>query len=65
MLNALIGAIILSPAKTIAFCVCQGLLLGLALIAAGVYEKKVRDPKVIIISGSHLEAVAGIFALGA
>jgi hypothetical protein len=32
--------------------------LGLALIAAGMYEKKVRDPKVIIISAATLATLA-------
>jgi hypothetical protein len=35
-----------------------GLLLGLALIAAGVYERTVRDPKVIIISAATLAVLA-------
>jgi hypothetical protein len=34
------------------------LVLGLALIAAGVYERKVRDPKVIIISAATLAGLA-------
>jgi hypothetical protein len=34
------------------------LLLGLALIVAGVYERKVRDPKVIIISAATLAVLA-------
>jgi hypothetical protein len=34
------------------------LLLGLALIVAGVYERKVRDPKVIIISAATLAGLA-------
>jgi hypothetical protein len=34
------------------------LLLGLALIAAGVYERTVRDPKVIIISAAMLGGLA-------
>jgi hypothetical protein len=34
------------------------LLLGLALIAAGAYEKRVRDPRVIIISASTLAGLA-------
>jgi hypothetical protein len=34
------------------------LILGLALVAAGVYERKVRDPQVIIISAATLAGLA-------
>ena len=34
------------------------LVLGLALVVAGVYERKVRDPKVIIISAATLAGLA-------
>jgi len=54
-LNALIGAIILSAGNRWGFV---SLLLGLGLIAAGLYEKKVRDPKVIIISAATLGGLA-------
>jgi len=35
-----------------------GVFLGLGLVVAGIYEKKVRDPKVIIISAGTLAALA-------
>src|SRR5271163_4867974 len=55
VLNLLIGGAILA-ANNIWGVV--SLLLGLALVVAGVYEKKVRDPKVIIISAATLAGLA-------
>jgi hypothetical protein len=54
-LNALIGAIILNAHNRWGFV---SLLLGLGLIAAGLYERKVRDPQVIIISAATLGGLA-------
>ncbi|HEX3103060.1 MAG TPA: hypothetical protein VHQ22_01330 [Terriglobales bacterium] len=54
-LNALIGALILNANNRWGFV---SLLLGLGLIAAGLYERKVRDPKVIIISAATLGVLA-------
>jgi hypothetical protein len=55
VLNLLIGGAILAANDvwgTVSF------LLGIALIVAGVYERKVRDPKVIIISAATLAGLA-------
>ena len=56
VLNAVIGGFILAGDDRWG---AVSLLLGLGLIAAGIYEKKVRDPKVIVISAATL----GILAL--
>ncbi len=53
--NTLIGAIILNAHNRWGFV---SLVLGLGLIAAGLYERKVRDPKVIIISAATLGVLA-------
>lgn len=55
VLNALIGGAILSARDLWGY---PSLLLGLGLIAAGVYEKRVRDPKVIILSAATLGLLA-------
>jgi hypothetical protein len=54
-LNVLIGTAILVANDTWG---AVSLCLGVALIAAGIYEKKVRDPKVIIISAATLIGLA-------
>jgi hypothetical protein len=54
-LNALVGAIVLNAHNTWGFV---SLLLGFGLIAVGLYERKVRDPKVIIISAATLGGLA-------
>lgn len=54
-LNAFIGALILNANNHWGFV---SLFLGLGLIAAGLYERKVRDPQVIIISAATLGALA-------
>jgi len=55
LLNALIGVVILATDDMWGMV---SLLLGLGLIAAGIYERKVRDPKVIIISAGTLAVLA-------
>jgi hypothetical protein len=55
VLNLLIGGAVLA-ANNIWGAV--SVLLGLSLIAAGVYERRVRDPKVIIISAATLAGLA-------
>jgi hypothetical protein len=55
VLNALIGTFILVGDGIWG---AVSLLLGLALIAGGIYEKKVRDPKVIMISAGTLGGLA-------
>src|SRR3954452_14738911 len=55
VLNLLIGAAILSGQNSWGIVSAA---LGLALIAAGIYERKVRDPKVIIISAATLGGLA-------
>ena len=55
VLNALIGVLILSADNKWGYV---SLLAGLAMIAAGTYEKKVRDPQVIIISAATLGGLA-------
>ena len=54
-LNLLIGAAALAGHNVWG---AVSLLLGLALVVAGVYERKVRDPKVIIISAATLAGLA-------
>jgi len=55
LLNALIGAGILAGNDIWG---AVSLLLGIGLIVAGIYEKKVRDPNVIIISAATLAVLA-------
>ena len=55
VLNLLIGGAILAASNSLG---AVSLLLGLALVAAGVYEKRVRAPKVIIISAATLAGLA-------
>ena len=55
VLNMLIGAGILGSDD---YWGAVSLLLGLALIAAGIYERQVRDPKVIFISAATLAGLA-------
>jgi len=55
VLNLLIGAAVLAVHNVWG---AVSLLLGLALVVAGVYERKVRDPKVIIISAATLAGLA-------
>jgi hypothetical protein len=55
VLNVLIGAGILAGNDSWG---AVSLLFGLGLIAAGIYERKVRDPKVIIISAATLAGLA-------
>lgn len=55
ILNVVIGAGILSQDDNWGII---SLVLGLALIAAGLYERTVRDPKVIIISAGTLAGLA-------
>jgi hypothetical protein len=55
VLNVLIGGLILAGDDRWGWV---SLLLGLALITAGIYEKRVRDPKVIIISAGTLAMLA-------
>src|SRR5437879_6283713 len=55
VLNLLIGAAVLAVHNVWG---AVSLVLGLALVVAGVYERKVRDPKVIIISAATLAGLA-------
>jgi hypothetical protein len=55
VLNLLVGALILANGGGWG---TVSLLLGLALVVAGLYERKVRDPKVIIISAATLAGLA-------
>jgi hypothetical protein len=55
LLNLLIGGVVVAANDSWG---AVSLLLGLALVAAGVYEKQVRDPKVIIISAVTLAGLA-------
>jgi len=55
ILNLLIGGAILAANN---YWGAVSLLLGLALVVAGVYERKVRDPRVIIISAATLAGLA-------
>jgi hypothetical protein len=55
LLNLLIGAAV---AATNNIWGAVSVVLGLGLIAAGVYERKVRDPKVIVISAATLAGLA-------
>src|SRR5579859_3445721 len=55
VLNAIVGGLILAANDSWG---AVSLLLGIGLIAAGIYEKKVRDPKVIVISAATLAALA-------
>jgi hypothetical protein len=55
VLNLLIGGAILAANNVWG---AVSLLLGLALVVAGIYERKVRDPKVIFISAATLAVLA-------
>jgi len=55
VLNLLIGVAVVAANNVWG---AVSVLLGLALIGAGVYERKVRDPKVIIISAATLAGLA-------
>jgi hypothetical protein len=55
LLNLLLGGVVIAEHSKWG---AVSLVLGLALIAAGVYERKVRDPKVIIISATTLAGLA-------
>jgi len=55
LLNLWIGAVIIAGKHNSG---AVSLLLGLALVAAGVYERSVRDPKVIIVSAATLAGLA-------
>jgi hypothetical protein len=55
LLNALFGASFLTRGNNWG---AVSLVLGLALIAVGIYERKVRDPKVIIVSAATLAVLA-------
>jgi hypothetical protein len=55
VLNLLLGVVIVNAHSNWGIV---SLLLGLALIVVGVYERKVRDPKVIIISAATLAGLA-------
>jgi hypothetical protein len=55
VLNLLIGGAILAANNVWG---SVSLLLGLALVVAGIYERKVRDPKVIFISAATLAVLA-------
>lgn len=55
LLNVLIGGAILAANDWWGYL---NLILGLGLIGAGIYEKRVRDPKVIILSASTLGVLA-------
>ena len=55
LLNLVIGALVIAARNSWGIV---SLLLGLALIIAGVYERKVRDPNVIIVAASTLGALA-------
>ena len=68
LLNALLGASLLSRSNNWG---AVSLVLGLALIATGLYERRVRDPKVITVSAATLAglalwnlAVIGLAAIG-
>jgi hypothetical protein len=54
-LNLLIGAVIVAANDAWGWV---SVLLGLGLLVAGVYERKVRDPKVIILSAATLGGLA-------
>jgi hypothetical protein len=54
-LNLLIGGAVLACNNSLGVV---SLLLGLALVVAGVYERRVRDPKVIILSAATLAGLA-------
>lgn len=55
LLNLLLGVVLVARHNNWG---AVSLVLGLALIVAGVYERKVRDPNVIIISAAMLAALA-------
>ena len=55
LLNVLIGALVLARDDNWG---AVSVVLGLALIAAGAYQRKVRDPKVVILSAATLGALA-------
>ncbi len=55
LLNLLIGIAVVSAHNNLG---AVSLFFGLALIVAGVYERRVRDPKVIIISAATLGTLA-------
>jgi len=54
-LNLLIGGVLVSSNDMWG---AVSLLLGLALVVSGLYEKKVRDPKVVIVSAATLAGLA-------
>jgi len=54
LINVLLGALVIARNNWGAV----SLVLGLALIAEGIYERKVRDPKVIVVSAATLGALA-------
>jgi hypothetical protein len=55
LLNLLIGGVVIAQHNNWG---AVSLILGLALIVAGVYERNVRDPKVIMISAATLGGLA-------
>ena len=55
VLNLLLGGLVIAAHGSWG---AVSVLLGLALIAAGVYERRVREPKVIIISAATLAGLA-------
>lgn len=54
-LNLLIGGVLVARNEDLGFV---SVVLGLALIIAGIYERRVRDPKVIIVSAVTLAVLA-------
>jgi|ERR1022692_404753 hypothetical protein len=54
-LNLLLGGLVVAAHSNWGWV---SLFLGLALIVAGLYERKVRDPKVIVISAATLAGLA-------
>jgi len=54
-LNLLIGGVLVARNEDLGFVT---VVLGLALIIAGIYERRVRDPKVIIVSAVTLAVLA-------
>lgn len=55
LLNLFIGIAVIAAHNNLG---AVSLFLGLALIVAGVYERKVRDPNVVVISAATLAALA-------
>jgi hypothetical protein len=55
LINLLIGGVVIAQNNNWG---AVSLVLGLALIAAGIYERRVREPKVIIISAATLAVLA-------